>query len=761
MTHKEGKQVFRRNRAFVLAARLTFVLCAAGLLRCVPVDPAPVPDPNPSVRLFQAMFKYPTGMEPFALAAADLDGDGRVDIITANQAANTVSVLLARSQGGFSSHVEYPVGESPAAIAVGDFNGDGIPDIAVVNQASHDVSILIGEGEGKFGAEARFALAGGAQPLALVAADFNGDGMLDLATADFGLGAVSVMLGVGDGAFGEPESHPVGVAPRWVIAEDLDGDGILDLATANRDSNDVSVLAGVGDGGFLDVVHWPTGDTPRMVAAADINGDGILDLVTSNPGSGDIALLRGLGEGRFGVATRFPVPHYLPTRFAMADFNGDGVPDLAVLLFTGGADAFSPGLVGVFYGNRVAGFNGPRIFGAGTQPLDIIAARIDADARPDLVTADAGADQISLIYGKTGGGFETDERFFVGDTPRVAAAADLNNDGRLDLVVVNQGSRDFSVLMGNGDGTFQPERRTTLLDTPRALAIADLNGDGNLDVVITNLFLNRVSVFLGRGDGAFQPEQRYSVRPPGVGGMAHPRSVAIADLDGDGHPDIVTGNANSDTIAVLRGKGDGTFEAAEEFLSGNFPLDVQLVDLNRDGILDVVFVSTNDPDNPADRALPRVVRRFGVGDGAFDESTNQRYETGGGPRGLAVGDLNRSGSFDAVTVHTGDNSVYVLTGRAGGKFTRGERRRMGDAPNTVALADLNRNGLLDIITTNDINVVSVRLNRGNLMFSSFMNFPAGSQPIGGILADVNGDGRPDAILCNRFTGDISILLGAF
>lgn len=746
---------------FRTVAGTACLLAATALLHCVPVDPAPNPDPNPSFRLFQAMFKYPAGAQPFALAAADLNGDGRQDIITANQNANTVSVLLGRSQGGFAGHKEYPVGGSPTAIATADFNGDGILDLAVANQGTHDVSILIGVGEGAFSEETRYTLADGAQPLALAAGDFNGDGAPDMATADFGLGTVSVLLGAGDGTFAAPETYAAGEGARWVIAEDLNGNGILDLATANRDTNGVAVLAGVGDGTFQEAVHWPTGDTPRMVAAADITGDGIPDLITSNPGSGDIALLRGLGSGLFGAAARYPVPRYLPTRFAMADFNGDGVPDVAALLFSGGANVVSMGLMAVFYGDRATGFTGPRIFGAGSQPFDIVAARIDTDARPDLVTADSNTNQISVIYGKAGGAFETDERFAAGDTPRMAAAADLNNDGRLDLVVVNQGSRDFSVLMGNGNGTFQAERRISLPDIPRALAIADLDKDGKPDVVITNLTQNRVSVFLGRGDGTFLAGQRYPVRPAGVSGAAHPRSVAIADLNRDSHPDIVTGNANADNIAVLLGKGDGTFHAAQEFFSGNFPLDVQLVDLKRDGIMDVVFLSTNDPDNPADQAEPRVVRRFGVGDGTFDEASNQRYATGNGPRGLAVGDLNRSGAYDAVTVHPGDNSVYVLTGRADGKFSRGERKRMGNNPNTVALADLNRDGLLDIITTNDINVVSVLLNRGSLAFYSFMNYPAGSQPIGGILADVNGDNRPDAILCNRGTGDISILLGAF
>ncbi len=745
------------------ASCLPAVCVLAGVLLCLlpacPLEETPSDNPNAATRLLQASLKYPTGAQPFALALAEFNGDGRKDIATANQAANTVSVLLAKPAGGYVMHVDYPVGTAPSALAAADVNGDSAPDLISANNVSNDLSLLLGAGDGTFAAETRLALAANTLPLCVVAGDLDADGKVDLVSADNGTNTVSVLLGAGGGTFAAPASLAVGVRPRWVILADLNNDTRPDIVTANRDSNNLSVLFNQGGGAFAAVVNLSAGTNPRMPGAADLNGDHWLDLITTNTGSGDISVLMNQGGGTFAPEVRLAFEDYVPTRFVLADFNNDNHTDLATVLFSTGDGPVAMGLMAVLAGDGTGNFALPRLFGVGIGSFDLAAAQMNSDTRLDIVTADYPVNQVAVNFGRAGGGFECEERFAAGGNPRVVEVADLDRDNNPDLVVLNQESRDVSILLGRGDSTFEPQTVVRVSDLPRALAVGKVNADQYPDLVVTNLFQSRVSVFLGEGDGTFQDERFFTVRAPTTPFSSEPRSVALADLDGDGINDILTGNSKTDSIGVLLGLGNGNFGGATETAVGNFPLDAHLLDINADGKRDLVFASTNDPDTPTDEAQPRLVRMFGNGNGTFDIESIQRYETGPQPRGLALGDLNGDGMADAVTVHTVDDSVYLLLGRAGGAFLRGTRLRMDESPNSVALGDLNDDLLPDIITTNDVNLVSVLINRGEGRFQSPMSFPGGSQPIGGVVADINKDSHPDVIMPNRDTNDVSVLLG--
>ncbi len=737
------------------------VICAISLcMGGCPVDPEDT-DLNPATRLFLTKMKYAATGQPFAVAADDVNKDGRNDLITANQGGNTVSVLLAKDTGGFSKEVNYAVGRAPTTIVIVDVNGDTNPDALTANSGTSDISVLMGVGDGTFSAETRVGLTVDAAPLSMTVADVDGNGTLDLVSADSGLGSASVLLGAGDGTFAVPVSYPVGQQPRSVIAADLNGDTQPDLVAANRNTNNVSVLFNQGAGVFAAAVDLAAGASPRMVGAADLNNDSWNDLVVSNPGSGDLSVIMNLGGGTFAAAVSVAFTNTLPTRFALADFNNDNKIDVAALLFSADAEPVPVGAMAVRYGDGTGAFGAERVFGTGLQSFDLIPAAINSDSYVDLVSADPNADEVSIMYGRPGGAFDSDEHFADGDNPRVLLTADVNRDNNPDILVINQDSRDLAVLLGKGDGTFQPEISTPVSDLPRAMRVGNVNTDNFLDVVVTNLHKSRVSIFLGRGDGTFQAERFASVLPAGVSGSAEPRSIAMADINGDTMPDLVTGNANMDFISVLIGKGTGNFETAHVAADkNNFPLDVHLADLNGDGRLDLVFVSTNNPEDNTDTASPRVVRYLGNGDGTFDDESRERYETGPQPRAMTIRDVDNDGMLDAVTVHPGDDSVYVLYGRPGGKFLRGERIRVGESPNSVTVADVTNDDVLDIITTNDSDFLSVLSNRGGRRYNAVQMHFCGSYPINGIVADVNKDGRADMIVGNRAINDVSVLLGA-
>jgi hypothetical protein len=221
------------------------------------------------------------GVFPVAVTVGDFSGDSHLDLATAN--GFTVSILLGQGDGTFLAAQDFEVGAEPRSVTVGDFNGDGHLDLATANGEANTVSILLGQGDGTFLPPQDFGA--GEFPRALTVGDFNGDGHLDLATGNalsVFASTVSILLGQGDGTFLPPQNFEVGGVPGAVTGGDFNGDGHLDLATANGGANTVSILLGQGDGTFLADQDFGVGAIPVAVTGGDFNGDGRLDLATSN-----------------------------------------------------------------------------------------------------------------------------------------------------------------------------------------------------------------------------------------------------------------------------------------------------------------------------------------------------------------------------------------------------------------------------------------------------------------------------------------------
>ena len=179
---------------------------------------------------------------PYDVVLADLNGDGKPDIVTPSQTGNTVSVLLNKGNGTYATAVSYAAGSSPDAVAIGDFNGDGKLDIAVADETGNNVDILLGNGNGTFSAATSYSTGSNTGPIWVATADLNGDGKLDLVTADINSNTGSVLFGNGNGTFGAPHEFPAQTEPGFVITGDFNGDGSPDFAIPNNNSASVSVL---------------------------------------------------------------------------------------------------------------------------------------------------------------------------------------------------------------------------------------------------------------------------------------------------------------------------------------------------------------------------------------------------------------------------------------------------------------------------------------------------------------------------------------
>jgi hypothetical protein len=578
---------------------------------------------------------FPAGIGPTSLVVADFNGDKKPDLAvvnpqnSSNSGMGTISVLIGNGNGTFQAPVSYPTAY-PVAVATGDLNGDGKADLVVANNqnpgepgpgSASSLTILLGKGDGSFqpGVVYMLNLLG---PLSVAIADLNDDGVPDLITPTTDLidipgpGSVTVLLGNGDGSFKNPVAIPTGHAGDYstahITAGDFDGDGHMDVAISSSSENTVSVLLGKGDGSFRSESTFGTGSSPFSVVAGDLNGDGQLDLVTPNSMNNSASVLLGNGDGTFQARAAYSVGDN-PAAIATEDFNGDGKADLVT------ADLYDG--TSVLLGNGNGTFQQNAVYPAGGITYAIVVGDFNGDNKPDLATANAANSTVSVLLGNGDGTFQTNVDYPIANQPDPLrggsiVTADFNGDGALDLAVAGGGhvclllntgvgtfqafvdlgitaqwlvSADFNgdgkadlaiavgtqvaVLLGNGDGTFQVPMKVNV--PGGVLAAGDFNGDGKADLVV---FQNGISVLLGNGDGTFQSAVNYSTAGQTWAG-------GVGDFNGDGKTDIAA--LGSAGLSVFINSGDGTFQAGMTYGAGSGTSGLAIADLDGDGKPDI------------------------------------------------------------------------------------------------------------------------------------------------------------------------------
>jgi hypothetical protein len=592
-----------------------------------------------------------------SLKAVDMNNDGVLDLVTEDD------VLLGNGDGSFRSPVVFGTWSDSFA-AVGDMDGDGHPDVVTSNYdadpdaldpTSPAFMVHLGNGDGTVRALVPQGRGDACRDLAV--ADLNGDGRLDLAVSNFGVSrrswsGVSVFLGNGDGTFGAGRLFTTGSDPVSVAIADVNGDGKLDLATANFggdpdfETNSVSVLLGNGDGTFRRVQDLPAGDFPGFVAAGDLNGDRAIDLVALSEGSNTLSVYTGNGDGTFGMPDWSPgMPNWSPGRgpydLAVADFDRDGRADLA---FTYYGPWPGPGGASVVRGHGDGTFGEP-------QELPVTASRylafvtaldLNGDLVPDLIESN-DSNTMSVLLGNGDGTFRAAPEIPVRSWDGPAAVADLDRDGRVDLVIPHRyGSNDVSVLLGNGDGSFEPEVHVATGSLPSSVAVGDLDRDGNPDLVV-GLAGFSMSVLLGHGDGSFSPRQLVS-----TGNLfVNASDVALGDLDGDGRLDAVSGNL------LFKGNGDGTFRPGVAY-TPLYPVSAVIADLDGDGRQDIVDLVGDGPG--------MVSIYPGHGDGTFGDRLD--FGLGLYPTSLVVSDIDGDGRPDIAASSPTSGAISVLLNRS-------------------------------------------------------------------------------------------------
>ncbi|MDX6443283.1 MAG: hypothetical protein QOH71_357 [Blastocatellia bacterium] len=349
--------------------------------------------------------------------------------------------------------------------------------------------------------------------------------------------------------FGTAANFDVGSLPTSVAVGDFDGDGKQDLAITNRTSNNVSILLGDGAGGFSTASNPGVGSEPTSVAVGDFNGDGKQDLAVGNRSSNNVSILLGSGGGAFSAAGNLGVGPSAngPASIAVGDFNGDGRQDLAV------ANRNSDN-VSIFLGDGAGGFS-PALgspFGVGTNPVSVAVGDFNDDTAQDLVVANNGSANVSVLLGDGAGSFvaASGSPFAAGTQPTSVAVGHFDSGNTQDFAIANGDSNDVTILLGAGNGGFSPAGGSPFVvgANPFSVAVGDFDGDTRQDLAVASRDSDSVKILNGDGAGGFGPPSSF-----GVGSVAgsSPESVAVGDFNGDGKQDLATSNVNANNVSIL------------------------------------------------------------------------------------------------------------------------------------------------------------------------------------------------------------------
>jgi len=337
---------------------------------------------------------YSVGANPLAFAA-DINGDGRLDIITANNGTNTLTVLTNNGNGGFGFYATLKVGKYPGYVLAVDLNGNGKLELVTANNGDNTLTVLTNNGFGVFGSNATLNV--GSDPQTVSAVDINGAGKMDLICANYtSPGTLTVYTNNGNGVFGFNATLNCGNNPAIVISADVNGDGKPDLITANQGTNTLTVLTNNGTGSFGFNATLTVGKFPVYIIVTDVNEDGKQDLISCNDGTNTLTILTNNGYGSFGLNATITNGQNQPFSVAAADLNGAGKLELisanAGLWPNGNGTTLT-----VFTNNGYGVFGSNITLNVGKSPFYMVAADVNADGKPDLISANYSANTVTVL----------------------------------------------------------------------------------------------------------------------------------------------------------------------------------------------------------------------------------------------------------------------------------------------------------------------------------------------------------------------------
>jgi hypothetical protein len=691
------------------------------------------------------------------VAVADVNSDGKPDIIVTNYIANNVGVLLNSGTGTFTAPTTYSTGSasSPRSVAVVDVNSDSKPDIIVANSGTKNVGVLLNSGNGTFTVQTTYSTGTDSWPVFVAVVDVNSDSKPDVIIANYYKNNVGVLLNSGTGTSTAPTTYSTGSGsnPVSVAVVDINSDGKPDIIVANYGTNNVGVLLNSGNGTFTPQTTYSTGtgSNPIGVAVVDVNSDGKADIIVANQGTNNVGVLLNSGTGTFTVQTTYSTgTDSSPYSVTAVDVNSDSKPD--IIIANQGTNN-----VGVLLNSGTGTFTAQSTYSTGTDssPYSVTVVDVNSDSKPDIIVANYDTNNVGVLLNSGTSTFTAQANYSTGfdSSPYSVTVVDVNSDSKPDIIVANSGTNNVGVLLNSGTGTFtaQTTYSTGTGSYPESVAVADVNSDSKPDIIVANQGTSNVGVLLNSGNGTFTAQRTYS---SGIG--SNPTSVAVIDINSDGKPDIIVANYGTNNVGVLLNSGNGTFTAQTTYSTGtgSLPRSVAVVDVNSDSKPDIIV---------ANYIANNVGVLLNSGNGTFTAQTTYSTGTGSAPYSVALFDVNSDSKPDIIVANYDTNNVGVLLNSGTGTFTVQTTYSTGTGsyPDSVAVVDVNSDGKPDIIVANyGTNNVGVLLNSGTGTFTAPTTYSTGtgSYPYSVVVVDVNSDSKPDIIVANSGTNNVGVLL---
>ena len=744
----------------------------------------------PGIIDFDARVDLTAGTTPTGVAIGDLDGDGKADIAVSNAGAASVSVYRNISATGVISASSFTLaatltsGTTPNNLAIGDIDGDGRPEIVTSNYGAASVSVFLNTsaapGTISFAAKQDFTT--GTQPYNVVIADLDGDGRADLATPNFGSATISVLRNVAvtgtinATSFAPQVTFATAASPHFLAAADFNGDGRKDLAAVSSTGSNLSVFLNTGSAGIINSssfalpgVVFTTGTGPVCMAVADFDGDGKQDIATVGAGNTVYLLKNAVAPGATSIVTGAFVnassfsATSTPTGIAVGDIDGDGKADI---ITSSSAAAVASVFRNISTGTGSFLFNAKVDMATGTGPVNVAVGDLDADGKPDIVTANSTGATWSVLRNDpsgfppvitsvtpgsaipgapvtiTGSNFSTtpaNDFVYFGATKAAVTAASSTSltvtvpaDATYAGITVEDtsthltGYQLFPFLPGfdtsiylRGVLGFNAPVNFTAGSQAYNLAIGDLDGDGKSDFVVTNTASNTMTVY--RNTSTSGSITAASFASSTITLASGPIGVAIGDLDGDGKPDVAVTYSTGTLVAALRNTsslGAISFAAPVTYATvGATPSYVLINDVDGDGKSDLVVANEGSTSGTSGMVILRNTSLRGAAFTSASFGAAVSFTTGTYPYFLAMGDLDGDGKRDILCSSYGNGAGTTVS-----------LFRNISSPGVISTASL----------------------------STPATITAGTGTIGVAIGDLNGDGKPDIATGNYGASTISV-----